>query len=113
MFDLGGGTFDISILEIDNGVFEVKSTSGDTWLGGEDFDNAIVQWICDEFKKTNGIDLSKDRIAMQRIKDAAEKAKCELSTLLQTEINLPFITADATGPKHLQCVLLYRFLSAA
>lgn len=101
VFDLGGGTFDISILDIDNGVFEVKSTNGDTHLGGEDFDNSLVNYILDNFKKQSGIDLSKDRMAIQRIKEAAEKAKIELSSTVTTEINLPFITADATGPKHI------------
>ncbi|MDM7202802.1 MAG: molecular chaperone DnaK [Thermodesulfobacteriaceae bacterium] len=101
VFDLGGGTFDISILEIGEGVFEVKSTSGDTFLGGEDFDMRIVDWLCEEFKKEHGIDLKKDKMALQRLKEAAEKAKIELSSTLETEINLPFITADATGPKHL------------
>ncbi len=101
VYDLGGGTFDISILEISNGVFEVKATNGDTFLGGEDFDNRIVSFICDEFKKETNIDLKKDRLALQRIKEAAEKAKCELSSTINTEINLPFITADASGPKHL------------
>ncbi len=101
VFDLGGGTFDISILEIGEGVFEVKSTNGDTFLGGEDFDLRIVDWLADEFKKENGIDLREDRMALQRLKEAAEKAKCELSTTAETEINLPFITADASGPKHL------------
>ncbi len=101
VFDLGGGTFDISILEIGEGVFEVKSTNGDTFLGGEDFDLRIVDWLADEFKKENAIDLRQDRMALQRLKEAAEKAKCELSTTPETEINLPFITADASGPKHL------------
>ncbi len=101
VFDLGGGTFDISILDIDNGVFEVKSTNGDTHLGGEDFDNSLVNYILDNFKNQSGIDLSKDRMAIQRIKEAAEKAKIELSSTVTTEINLPFITADATGPKHI------------
>ncbi len=101
VFDLGGGTFDISILEIGEGVFEVKSTNGDTFLGGEDFDLRIVDWLADEFKKETGIDLKQDRMALQRLKEAAEKAKCELSTTQETEINLPFITADASGPKHL------------
>jgi len=101
VYDLGGGTFDISILEIDNGVFEVKSTSGDTFLGGEDFDHALVQHLIAEFKSQNNIDLNKDRMAVQRLRDAAEKAKCELSSLMQTEINLPYITADASGPKHM------------
>jgi molecular chaperone DnaK len=101
VFDLGGGTFDISILELGEGVFEVKATNGDTFLGGEDFDLRIVDWLADEFKKENGIDLRQDRMALQRLKEAAEKAKCELSTTTETEINLPFITADASGPKHL------------
>lgn len=101
VFDLGGGTFDISILEIGEGVYEVKATNGDTFLGGEDFDQRIVEYIIEEFKKENGIDLKNDRMALQRLKEAAEKAKCELSTVMETEINLPFITADATGPKHL------------
>jgi molecular chaperone DnaK len=101
VYDLGGGTFDISILEIGEGVFEVKATNGDTHLGGDDFDQQIIDWIADEFKREHGIDLRKDRMALQRLKEAAEKAKCELSTTLQTEINLPFITADQTGPKHL------------
>tara|TARA_B100000579_G_scaffold193508_1_gene158133 strand:+ start:567 stop:2450 length:1884 start_codon:yes stop_codon:yes gene_type:complete len=101
VYDLGGGTFDVSILEIGDGVFEVKSTNGDTSLGGEDFDNAIVQELLSEFKKDTGIDISNDSLAMQRIKEAAEKAKCELSSTAQTDINLPFITADKTGPKHL------------
>ncbi len=101
VFDLGGGTFDISILEIGEGVFEVKATSGDTFLGGEDFDMRLVDYIAEEFKKEHGIDLRKDKMALQRLKEAAEKAKIELSSTLETEINLPFITADATGPKHL------------
>ena len=101
VFDLGGGTFDISILEIGEGVFEVKSTSGDTFLGGEDFDMRIVDYIAEEFKKEHGIDLRQDKMALQRLKEAAEKAKIELSSTLETEINLPFITADASGPKHL------------
>jgi len=101
VFDLGGGTFDISILELGEGVFEVKSTNGDTFLGGEDFDQKVIDWIADEFKKDQGIDLRSDKMALQRLKEAAEKAKCELSTSLETDINLPFITADATGPKHL------------
>jgi molecular chaperone DnaK len=101
VYDLGGGTFDISILEIGEGVVEVKATNGDTHLGGDDFDQRVIDWIADEFKRENGIDLRKDRMALQRLKEAAEKAKCELSTTVQTEINLPFITADATGPKHL------------
>ncbi len=101
VYDLGGGTFDVSILEIGDGVFEVKSTNGDTSLGGEDFDNAIVEYLIAEFKKDTGIDISNDSLAMQRIKEAAEKAKCELSSATQTDINLPFLTADKTGPKHL------------
>ncbi len=101
VFDLGGGTFDISILEIGEGVFEVKATSGDTFLGGEDFDMRIVDYVAEEFKKEHGIDLRQDRMALQRLKEAAEKAKIELSTVTETEINLPFITADASGPKHL------------
>ena len=101
VYDLGGGTFDISILDIGDGVFEVKSTNGDTHLGGDDFDQLIIQWLTSEFKKDNGIDLSKDSMALQRLKEAAEKAKCELSSSQQTDINLPFITADASGPKHL------------
>ena len=101
VFDLGGGTFDISILELGEGVFEVKSTNGDTFLGGEDFDQKVIDWIADEFKKEQGIDLRKDKMALQRLKEAAEKAKCELSTSMETDINLPFVTADATGPKHL------------
>ncbi len=101
IFDLGGGTFDISVLEIGEGVFEVKSTNGDTHLGGDDLDQKIINWLVDEFKKDQGVDLRNDRMALQRLKEAAEKAKCELSTVLETEINLPFITADQTGPKHL------------
>jgi molecular chaperone DnaK len=101
VYDLGGGTFDISILEIGDGVFEVKSTNGDTFLGGEDFDMRLVNYLADEFKKENGIDLRTDRLALQRLKEAAEKAKIELSSAMQTEVNLPFITADASGPKHL------------
>ncbi len=101
VFDLGGGTFDVSILEIGEGVFEVKATNGDTFLGGEDFDLRIVDWLAEEFQKENGLDLRQDRMALQRLKEAAEKAKCELSTTTETEINLPFITADASGPKHL------------
>ena len=101
VYDLGGGTFDVSILEIGDGVFEVKSTNGDTFLGGEDFDNRLVEYFADEFKKENGIDLKKDKLALQRLKEAAEKAKIELSSASQTDINLPYITADATGPKHL------------
>ncbi len=101
VYDLGGGTFDVSILEIGDGVFEVKSTNGDTFLGGEDFDVRLVEYLADEFRKENGIDLRKDKLALQRLKEAAEKAKIELSSATQTEINLPYITADATGPKHL------------
>jgi molecular chaperone DnaK len=105
VFDLGGGTFDVSVLELGDGVFEVKSTNGDTHLGGEDFDNAIVNYFIDEFKKSDGIDLRKDNAAMQRLKDEAEKAKKELSTTTETEINIPFITADADGPKHFELKL--------
>jgi molecular chaperone DnaK len=105
VFDLGGGTFDVSILEVGEGVVEVKSTNGDTFLGGDDWDQRIVEWIADEFKKDQGIDLRNDRQAMQRLKEAAEKAKIELSTVMETEINLPFVTADASGPKHLQMKL--------
>ena len=105
VFDLGGGTFDVSILEIGDGVHEVLSTSGDTHLGGDDFDEKIINWICEEFKKQEGIDLKTDKQAMQRIKEAAEKAKCELSSVVETTINLPFITADANGPKHLDLTL--------
>ncbi len=101
VYDLGGGTFDVSILELGDGVFEVKSTNGDTFLGGEDFDNTIVDYLLSEFKKENGIDLKSDKLALQRLKEAAEKAKIELSSATQTEINLPFITADKTGPKHI------------
>jgi molecular chaperone DnaK len=105
VYDFGGGTFDISILEVGEGVVEVKSTNGDTHLGGDNIDQRIIDWIVSEFKKENGIDLSRDQMALQRLKEAAEKAKMELSTLLETEINLPFVTADATGPKHLQMKL--------
>ncbi len=105
VYDFGGGTFDISILEVGEGVVEVKSTNGDTHLGGDNIDQRVVDWITSEFKKDQGIDLSKDRMALQRLKEAAEKAKCELSTVMETEINLPFITADASGPKHLQLKL--------
>jgi molecular chaperone DnaK len=101
VFDLGGGTFDISILDVGEGVFEVKATNGDTHLGGDDFDERIIQWLCDSFKKQAGIDLRKDQMALQRLKEAAEKAKIELSSAMQTQVNLPFITMDATGPKHL------------
>lgn len=102
VYDLGGGTFDISILDLGEGVFEVISTSGDTFLGGDDFDQRIIDWVCDEFLKDQGVDLRQDRMALQRLKEAGEKAKIELSTVMETEINLPFITADASGPKHLQ-----------
>ena len=102
VYDLGGGTFDISILDVGDEVFEVKSTNGDTFLGGDDFDQRIINWVADEFRKEQGIDLRQDRMALQRLKEAAEKAKIELSTTMQSEINLPFITADASGPKHLQ-----------
>jgi len=105
VFDLGGGTFDISILDIGEGIFEVKSTNGDTFLGGDDFDQRIIDWLIDNFKKDQGIDLSKDQMALQRLKEAAEKAKCELSSSIETDINLPFITADASGPKHLNYTL--------
>jgi molecular chaperone DnaK len=105
VFDLGGGTYDISILELAEGVFEVKSTNGDTHLGGDDFDQRLIDWLVAEFKKDQGIDLSKDPMALQRLKEAAEKAKCELSTVQQTDINLPFITADQSGPKHLNLTL--------
>lgn len=105
VFDLGGGTFDVSILEVGDGVFEVKSTSGDTHLGGDDFDEKVVHWLVDEFKKQEGIDLNSDKQALQRLKEAAEKAKCELSTVMETHISLPFITADANGPKHLELTL--------
>jgi len=101
VFDLGGGTFDISILEMGDGVFEVKATNGDTFLGGGNFDQKIIDWLADEFKKENSIDLRKDKMALQRLKEAAEKAKHELSSVTETEVNLPFITADASGPKHL------------
>lgn len=112
VYDLGGGTFDISILEIGDGVFEVKSTNGDTFLGGEDFDQRIVNYLADEFKKESGIDLKNDRLALQRLKEAAEKAKIELSSATQTDVNLPFITADATGPKHLNIKLTRAKLEA-
>ncbi len=105
VYDLGGGTFDVSILEIGDGVFEVRSTNGDTHLGGDDFDQKIMDWLADEFKKSDGIDLRKDRMALQRLKEAAEKAKCELSSNMQSEINLPFITADSSGPKHFTMTL--------
>jgi molecular chaperone DnaK len=105
VYDLGGGTFDVSVLEIGDGVFEVKATNGDTHLGGDDFDHQVIEWLVAEFKREQGIDLSKDAIALQRLKEAAERAKCELSTAMQSEINLPFITADATGPKHMNVKL--------
>ena len=105
VYDLGGGTFDVSILEIGDGVFEVKATNGDTYLGGDDFDQKVINWLLEEFKKENGVDISKDRQAMQRLKDAAEKAKIELSSTMETEVNIPFITADNTGPKHLNMKL--------
>ena len=105
VYDLGGGTFDISILDIGEGVFEVKSTNGDTFLGGDDWDQRLIDYIADEFRRDQGIDLRQDRMALQRLKEAAEKAKVELSTVMQTEVNLPFITADATGPKHLQMTI--------
>ena len=101
VFDLGGGTFDVSVLEIQKGVFEVKSTNGNTFLGGEDFDNALLNYLVGEFKKEQGIDLAKDAMALQRVREAAEKAKVELSSSLQTDINLPYLTMDATGPKHM------------
>jgi len=105
VYDLGGGTYDISVLELAEGVFEVKSTNGDTHLGGDDFDQRVIDWLVAEFKRDQGIDLAKDPMALQRLKEAAEKAKCELSTVMQTEINLPFITADQSGPKHLNLTL--------
>jgi molecular chaperone DnaK len=112
VFDLGGGTFDISILELGDGVFEVKATNGDTFLGGEDFDQRIIDYLADEFKKDQGIDLRKDRMALQRLKEGAEKAKCELSSSMETDINLPFITADQQGPKHLNMKLTRSKLEA-
>ena len=105
VYDLGGGTFDVSILEVGDGVFEVKSTNGDTFLGGEDFDHAIIEYLADDFKSSDGIDLRSDKLALQRLKEAAEKAKIELSSSMQTDVNLPFITADSTGPKHLNIKL--------
>src|SRR6188474_1933430 len=105
VYDFGGGTFDISILEVGDGVVEVKSTNGDTHLGGDDLDQRVIDWMVAEFKKTDGIDLGKDRMALQRLKEAGEKAKIELSTVMETDINLPFITADASGPKHLNLAL--------
>ncbi len=112
VYDLGGGTFDISTLELGQGVFEVKSTNGDTHLGGDDFDQRVIDWVADEFKKEHGVDLRKDRMALQRLKEAGEKAKIELSSTVQTEVNLPFITADATGPKHLVMTLTRAKLEA-
>ncbi len=112
VYDLGGGTFDVSILEIGDGVFEVKSTNGDTFLGGEDFDHRVIDYLADEFKKDNGIDLRADKLALQRLKEAAEKAKMELSSSVQTEVNLPFVTADQTGPKHLNIKLTRAKLEA-
>jgi len=108
VFDFGGGTFDISVLEVGEGVVEVKATNGDTHLGGDDLDQRVIDWIVGEFKKSDGVDLSKDRMALQRLKEAAEKAKIELSSVMETDINLPFITADQTGPKHLQLKLSRR-----
>src|SRR5437867_122242 len=105
VYDFGGGTFDISILEVGEGVVEVKATNGDTHLGGDNLDQRIIDWIIAEFKKSEGIDLGKDRMALQRLKESAEKAKMELSTVMETDINLPFITADQSGPKHLQMKL--------
>ena len=105
VFDLGGGTFDVSIMDIEDGVFEVRATNGDTHLGGDDFDQAVMNWIVEEFKKENGIDLSADKMSAQRVIEAAEKAKIELSNMVSTNINLPFITADASGPKHLDLTL--------
>src|SRR6202022_3449413 len=112
VYDLGGGTFDISILEIGDGVFEVESTNGDTFLGGEDFDKKIIDYLADEFRKEQGIDLRNDRLALQRLKEAAEKAKIELSSSTQTDVNLPFITADQNGPKHLTMKLTRAKLEA-
>ena len=105
VFDLGGGTFDVSVLEVGEGVIEVKSTNGDTHLGGDDWDQRIVNWAADEFKKQQGVDIRNDRQALQRLREAAEKAKIELSSVMETEINLPYITADASGPKHMQLKL--------
>src|SRR5215216_3295762 len=105
VYDFGGGTFDISVLEVGEGVVEVKATNGDTHLGGDDLDQRVIDWMVDEFRKSEGIDLSKDRMALQRLKEAAEKAKIELSTVMETDINLPFVTADQSGPKHLQMKL--------
>ena len=105
VFDLGGGTFDVSILEISEGVFEVKSTSGDSKLGGDDWDQRVMDWLIEKFKSSTGIDLSNDKMAIQRVQEAAEKAKIELSSTSETEINLPFITANDAGPQHLLCLL--------
>src|SRR5207253_6957146 len=105
VYDFGGGTFDISVLEVGEGIVEVKSTNGDTHLGGDDLDDRIIEWLVAEFKKSDGIDLGKDRMALQRLKEGAEKAKIELSSVIETDINLPFVTADQTGPKHLQMKL--------
>src|SRR5208337_3200170 len=105
VYDLGGGTFDISVLDVGDGVFQVRSTSGDTVLGGDDFDQRIMDYLADQFQKDNGVDLRNDRQALQRLKESSEKAKIELSTTMQTEINLPYITADASGPKHLVTTL--------
>ena len=105
VYDLGGGTFDISILDVGDGVFQVRATNGDTFLGGDDFDLRVIDYLADEFKKENGIDLRQDRQSLQRLREAAEKAKIELSSMMQTEINLPYITADAAGPKHLVMTL--------
>src|SRR5947208_1857747 len=105
VFDLGGGTYDVSVLDVGDGVFEVKSVAGDTHLGGDDYDRRIVDWLAEEFKKSNGIDLKTDRQALQRLTEAAERAKIELSSRLETSVNLPFITADQTGPKHLEMTL--------
>ena len=112
MYDLGGGTFDISVLELGDGVFEVLSTNGDTHLGGDDFDEVIIDWLADEFKSTEDVDLRKDPMALQRLKEAAEKAKIELSSSTQTEINLPYVTATASGPKHLVQTLTELSLSS-
>jgi molecular chaperone DnaK len=105
VYDLGGGTYDISVLDLGDGVFEVKATNGDTHLGGDDFDQVLIDWLAEEFKKEQGIDVRNDKMALQRLKEGAEKAKIELSSTLQTDINLPFVTADATGPKHLNVTL--------
>src|SRR6185503_11835981 len=105
VYDFGGGTFDISVLEVGDGVVEVVSTNGDTHLGGDDFDATVIQWLIDEFRRDTGIDVSKDKMVVQRLKEAAEKAKIELSAAFETEVNLPFLTADASGPKHLQLKL--------